>query len=317
MNGLSSIWKMAKELTKDQDVQKWEKLITENVLRFNKSWQLGGQGAFGTNLGHLADFTHLVYDGFPDQWAEDSARLWLLNSEYGFMPPNDTWAAPLAAHALNSSEAMAGWSDDPWLAHSTFTWETTDGLYRHHVGEAANAITLGHIRAMQRTYGFTVFPEAWDAAGLPWGDQWYNWGGVMGTLLPLEGVAGVSYTLVKKTQNASKYGILTVCDNLPGTWTHVNVSVPIRPSPEHALVWVGINIQQNAQKKTITVSNNPLGTLQVQPWLQGKSLKSAEPSGFQQNWPRGHIGWQFTGDSAKHQSVTVLTSAIEDFAILV
>ena len=52
-------------------------------------------------------------------------------------------------------------------------WEVMDGLYRHHADAAANQLALGHIAAMKRTYGFVIYPEAWDAEGLPWGDQWY------------------------------------------------------------------------------------------------------------------------------------------------
>ena len=30
-----------------------------------------------------------------------------------------------------------------------------------------------HVRDMQRTFGWTIFPEAWSLLGGPWGDQWY------------------------------------------------------------------------------------------------------------------------------------------------
>jgi len=174
MNGLVSLLKMATVLGKDDDFRTWNASFAINDQRIKKSYRQG-QGYFQA-LGALDDYTRLVYAGIPDEWAEESVKLWLLNSDYGFMPPNDTWAAPLAAASINSSKAAAAWQGGgPWLAHSTFLWETVDGLYRHHAGEAANTIALGHTKAMQRTYGFTIFPEAWDAAGLPWGDQWYIW----------------------------------------------------------------------------------------------------------------------------------------------
>ena len=48
-----------------------------------------------------------------------------------------------------------------------------EGLFRHNAGHAAINLTLEHINAMQRDFGYTIFPEAWDRAGGPWGDQWY------------------------------------------------------------------------------------------------------------------------------------------------
>lgn len=51
-------------------------------------------------------------------------------------------------------------------------YEAIEGLFRHEVHDDAIALTSGHIRDMQRTYGWTIFPEAWSSKGGPWGDQW-------------------------------------------------------------------------------------------------------------------------------------------------
>lgn len=109
LNGLACIQKMAMALNRSEDIPQWQALLDENVPRLMKQWQLSGKGAFGQNLGTLAPFMNLVFDGLPDEWADDAAHYWLLNSEYGFMPPNDTWAAPLPISSLNSSEAVKGW----------------------------------------------------------------------------------------------------------------------------------------------------------------------------------------------------------------
>ena len=50
------------------------------------------------------------------------------------------------------------------------------------------------IAAMSATYGFPVFPESWDGQGQPWGDQWYNWDGVVNLLVLERLVAWMSPT---------------------------------------------------------------------------------------------------------------------------
>ena len=72
-----------------------------------------------------------------------------------------------AARALGRSpSARSGKAPE-----NRYTYEAIDGLFRHDVYDDAVALTTGHIRDMQRTYGFTIFPEAWSKLGGPWGDQ--------------------------------------------------------------------------------------------------------------------------------------------------
>jgi hypothetical protein len=65
----------------------------------------------------------------------------------------------LLAQALNESKAQ------PWVAHTTGAGEVIEGLFRHYAADQAINLTLSHIGAMQRDYGFTIFPEAWDSTG--------------------------------------------------------------------------------------------------------------------------------------------------------
>jgi len=48
MNGLTSVMKMAQALNRSDDIPKWQAQLDTNVDRFKKSWQIAGQGAFGT-----------------------------------------------------------------------------------------------------------------------------------------------------------------------------------------------------------------------------------------------------------------------------
>ena len=59
------------------------------------------------------------------------------------------------------------------VAHTTYTYEAIEGLFRHNAQAAAIQLATEHVRDMQRTFGWTIFPEAWSLLGGPWGDQWY------------------------------------------------------------------------------------------------------------------------------------------------
>ena len=102
-------------------------------------------------------------------------------------------------------------------------------------------------------------------------------------------------------------GTLTVCDYIAKSWDTVAAQIPIRSAGSGGTsVWVQLTIERvNATAKRITVANNPLGTLKLQPWLEGNTLVAAEPSGFSTNTPPGHIGWTFTGHAAAAATVTV------------
>lgn len=253
-----------------------------------------------------------------DEWATESADAWLLNSNYGFYPPNKTYGAPLLAQALNESKVQ------PWVAHTTGAGEVIEGLFRHYAADQAINLTLSHIGAMQRDYGFTIFPEAWDSTGKPWGDQWYNWGSFVATLLPLERLAGVTFSASTKVTGADKLGVLTVCDNMPKTWGRASVRVPISSNMVEMLridsnglgvteakgtattQWIEIEVLRlNATAKQITVLNNPFGALNLQPWAEGNDVKASSPAGGSKNSPPGHVGWQFLGAAAASKTVTI------------
>ena len=77
-----------------------------------------------------------------------------------YFPPNASFGAVLLAKPLNTTAAKVG----PWVAHTTYSYEAIEGLFRHNAREAAVALATGHVRDMQRTFGWTIFPEAWSLA---------------------------------------------------------------------------------------------------------------------------------------------------------
>merc|ERR1711977_99680 len=93
---------------------------------------------------------------------------------------------------------------------------------------------------------------------------------------------------------------------MPPSLNFINASVPIRVHSDAMHVqWVQITISVKGNTKYVTVENNPMGTLRIQPWLGGHKLQSASPKSFAPESPRVHVGWQFVGKAAKAQSVKV------------
>lgn len=159
---------------------------------------------------------------------------------------------------------------------------------------------------MQRDFGWTVYPEAWDRDGGLWGDQWYLWGVPVGIRLPLERLAGVQLSRVEKDAQATSPGILTVCDHAPDDWASAHVRIP-----EGAGRWIDIRLSVSSDgfTKTITVANNTAaGALFLQPWLGGRRLVSAEPEGCVVNDPPGHVSWKFVGAAARGATVHIVTA---------
>jgi len=321
INALMSLEKMATVLSLPGDAAQWNQVIQDRAIpQYKKAWGMSGVG-FGNDIGGaITNFFDLLAPEplCKDEWATESADAWLLNSNYGFYPPNKTYGAPLLAQALNESKVQ------PWVAHTTGAGEVSEGLFRHYAADQAINLTLSHIGSMQRDYGFTIFPEAWDSTGKPWGDQWYNWGSFVATLLPLERLAGVTFSASTKVTGADKLGVLTVCDNMPKTWGRASVRVPVSSNMVEMLridsnglgvteakgtattQWIEIEVLRlNATAKQITVLNNPFGALNLQPWAEGNDVKASSPAGGSKNSPPGHVGWQFLGAAAASKTVTI------------
>merc|ERR1711924_262152 len=154
---------------------------------------------------------------------------------------------------------------------------------------------------MQRTFGWTIFPEAWSLLGGPWGDQWYNWGSCVSTVMTLERLAGVGYSSTAHAEGATKDGVLTVRDFLPDEWARVDVRIPLGQN-----TWATVSVERVGEKsKRVAVTNNPFGALALHPALGSNDLTKAEPPGFTKERSGRRVGWLFVGAAAKEATVTV------------
>jgi hypothetical protein len=100
----------------------------------------------------------------------------------------------------------------------------------------------------------------------------------------------VDYSVVEDT--------FTVADHLPIGWDYMEIIVPINENGQIRWTKVRITRSENGRnvEKTLTVEGNSQTTLHVQPWLEEKTLLSADP-GYVVDEPIRHIGYTFQSRS--------------------
>lgn len=309
---------MARELnlpSMQSDIKHWQGLLDSETKTFQNQWEYCAKSMWGCDLTHPSGLQSTRWKRMNDTWVDAMARDWAMNSDYGFYPRHfwdslSNVSGPLDGPPIRNFANNATAPPLTFVTNSPRAYRTIEGFFRHGGYAAATAvnITLGHLLGMYTTYNFTVFPEAWDVGGRPWGDQWYNWGGTIGALMPLEHLIGVSYSHVTN--------VFTVCDYLPTSWSFAEAQIPVNSTQKgisnEIVTWVSVRIERlDNNTKRITIQNNPLGSLSIQPWLEGRILLRAVPEGWSTNTTRGHIGWNFTGSAARSATVTVtLTDVI-------
>ena len=296
LNALQSLANMAAALGKHDEAAQWTQLRDTLAPHFSSQWGVCGD-RLGCNEG-INSFSSALAPTpyFQDEWAQKQADAFLLNDVTGHYPPNSSFGAILLARPLNTTATKIG----PWVAHTTYTYEAIEGLFRHNAHDAAIKLATGHIRDMQRTYGWTIFPEAWSLLGGPWGDQWYNWGSCVSTVMTLERLAGVTYTSLTRAPGATADGVLTVRDFMPQDWERVQVRVPLGADK-----WASVLVERVGSKsKRITVTGNPLGALAIQPAIGSRHVTKAVPQGSRMETSADRVDWLFVGPAA--QAATVL-----------
>jgi hypothetical protein len=146
-------------------------------------------------------------------------------------------------------------------------------------------------------WGIPIAPEAWDIEPGPWGDQYSNFNAGK-ILLILEGIAGLNYSIPDNS--------FTMCDTMPDEWNFMKVIVPLKKDGK--TYWVHVEVKNEDKsdgqtEKNISISGNPLMTLNIQPWLQEKKLLNAS-DGYSE-YPKGHIAYKFKNNTQKNVKVLI------------
>lgn len=236
INALDALIKMAKLLGRDEDIPLWEKRRPRIMEVFELYWEDDEPGYFGIKRDPWKDIwnlSSLQADAMPKEWVDKLCDRWVMNSEDGFLapvslqirPPNDPPNGVFAVSTIS-------------------TWLAVDGMYRHGRTRDANLLTLNHIQAMNKNYGFPVAPECWDPDGNPWGSMYYNWDGPIVDLL-LRHVAGVTVSVPDDR--------VSFRSALPRGWDYLDVRVPV--TREGKTTWhthrtTRTAVQDNRPRKT-------------------------------------------------------------------
>ncbi len=282
-NAAECLAKMANVLGYSSDADHWQDSFQpESTDRFlNNMWEVDTPHYFG-RMGarhNLSGLFWMLMDRFPDDWASEMTSFWAVDDDKGFFGK-----VPLLTTALKDWHKMP----DPFVVTPDTNYFAIMGMYLHHVGNNANLCAVGHLKGYNIEWGIPIAPESRDINFKPWGDQYSNFNAGK-ILLILEGIAGLSYSVVDDT--------LTVCDHMPKEWDYMQVTVPIVKKGQTFWPTVYITRQLSANKtveKTVMVTANPQSRLCVQPWLEGLNLKSITCPNYKANQPHGHVSYAFT-----------------------
>jgi len=280
------LMKMADALGLPSDSSHWltAKIGRENT--FDGDWESSIPHWYGSEFPKdVWALTCLWNDHIGPTRADQICQDWVMNSTDGFLAQ-----IPLLIRAWDSQKIP------PFYVNTINTWIAIDGMFENHVDADAIFLTLAHIDGMNAKFGFPTAPECWDQNFNPWGDMYYAWDAPV-TLLVIEDLSGIDYSVVGDT--------LTICEHLPSDWDFLETRVPIVMNGRTRWVTVTTTRTEGATDitKTVEVENCPLGTLKIQPWLEDKTLLSADP-GYTPDQPRGHISYTFTGQTNAAVSLT-------------
>ena len=240
----------------------------------------------GRKLG-WSGFAYLRNRYFPQDWALEMAEKWALDSKDGFF-----WDVPLSTAALKDFESV---SRDFTTTPDT-NYYASIGMYKSQVGRIANTCALAQLKKYNWRWGIPIAPEAFSRDGKPWGDTYSNFNAGK-ILFILEGMAGIDYSIPDDK--------LTVCDTMPEEWGFMELRVPMKVRGK--MRWPTVTDKRQGSggvtTKTVSVRRNPLGKLEIQPWLEEGTLQDASKGCTTEGQKRNHIGYNFL--SAPDAEVTV------------
>jgi len=246
------------------EADRWQTVVNRaNITNWmNNTWQKNGVekyfGAGTTNfpLGWSA-FAYLAMNDFPQTWARQMVEFWAMNSETGF-----NYDGQLCTTARKDWHMIP--NKNFWITPDT-TWFALRGMYKKHVDDRANELTLNHLKRYNMKWGIPIAPEAIKETLELHGDQYSNFNAGK-ILLILEGIFGLSYSVVDST--------FTVAENLPPEWSFMESYVPINRNGTTR--WTRVRVDRSGQggvvTKTVAVEGNTQATLKIEPWLEGKTL---------------------------------------------
>lgn len=215
-------------------------------------------------------------DQFPREYLVKMTREWTMDSVKGFNHP--------VCSPSTAARQMEGNWDDFFTSAPDVAWYMYRPLFKHHLIEEGNYLTLKHIKQYNMEWGIPVTPEARGNTpyAILWGDQYSNFNAGKIDLL-IEGIGGLNYSFADSS--------FTFREHMPKNWDFMEWRVPVKHHSWTEPEWVKVRAEKSVSgevtTKDVTVSNNPMKKLYVSSWNEGQAFSSYSPSSLtehQYNW---------------------------------
>ena len=291
----------------EDEKEHWPALVNaSNVTNFlDNMWQKNGvTNYFGAGEQNNPDkpqwrrkgwnaFSYLAMDDFPHEWARLMTEHWALNEDYGFN--------------LNGHFTTTAQIDWDLVANKNFMitpdahWFALIGMYKQHVADHANTLTLHHLKNYNLKWGIPIAPEAMKETLELHGDQYSNFNAGK-ILLILEGIFGLSYSVIDN--------VFSVAEHMPDEWSFMETYVPI--TEDGRKYWTHVRVEKQdengTQSRTVEVNGNRMDKLLIEPWINNKSLVESTP-GFVNNESSGNITYEFNNSLSGKIEIALTNTA--------
>lgn len=282
---------MALELGYPQEeADHWQEVVNRDFFDtwLTNLWEKSGvtnyfNAGSATNRLGWSTFAYLALDDFPEDWARRMTTYWAMDSTNGFN---------LNGHFCTTAQSTWDRVDNKnFMVTPDSFWFAVRGMYKHNMIAEANELTLFHLKNYNyhQEWDIPMAPEALKETLELHGDQYSNFNAGK-ILMILEGIFGLSYSVVDDS--------FTVADNMPPEWSFMETYVPVSENGETR--WTRVRVDREGQGGTVTksveVEGNTQATLNIEPWMEGKTLQSATVGGVT-NAVSDRIDYQFAGQT--------------------
>jgi hypothetical protein len=233
----------------------------------------GGVGtANGEQFIGWSGFAYGNMDQFRRENLVEMTNEWLIDSVKGFNHP-------LCNPTFGAIEDYDNWPD-VFASAPDIAWYAYRPLFKHHICEEGNYLTLKHLKQYNMEWGMPVAPEARKKTPWPdlWGDQYSNFNAGKIDLL-IEGIGGLNYSFADST--------FTFADHLPKEWGFMEWRVPVKHYNWSEPKWVTARAEKTVEDgkviKRSSVSGNPLKNLIIEPWHEGREVSATVPENLISN----------------------------------
>jgi len=261
INASQALVKMARALGRRDGQAHWQGFIDKATPPFQKQQRRHAADPtfYWKDIWQLAS---LLSEALPHDAAARLVKRSVMDTERGFV-------GPVALDVRPPTQPENG----VFAVSTISTWQVIEGMFRHQLIPEALYCTLSHLRGMVKDHGYPIAPECWDPNYKPWGSMYYNWDGAMVNLL-IGRLAGIHYSIPDQR--------FSVQDHLPDAWDFVETYTPI--AINNKVEWVHVRSTRETTgshlHKTVTIQNNPLHNLVIEPWLEDRALvQLSEPGG--------------------------------------